>query len=379
MDIEAAPTSTFTCSSQSSWEEDTDTNNRRLDRHRQHTLPLSSLQRVNSVLARNKKSIQVENEVTNALANRAFHLPGYSYCADWCQYMVNNHLLFGMCSCCRHSKHPIGTKMRAINLLGSAFFGLAITNCIWLAYIYYDQDPDSVLFQISFQNNYYDNKSSNSNTTAEYLFSNATNTSDPIFEIVLPGTSLNEEEALVFQITKGMMLLWTLGGSLHAIYDGTVWYASACICCIAGNRCESWGSLRRFGSYGIAFLVVLIVALASFAVVVRATLLSHQDDTAMDMNEITVNGLVQEFHYDLGIYEFVLSYFVEFTLALFVYYPLFGTILFTGALNWVGCGKVRWLGGRPYEYEMEQQQRQQQLLERRQRQAPDKNGSCRRL
>ena len=40
--------------------------------------------------------------------------------------------------------------MRAINLLGSALFGLAITNLIWLGSIYYNEDPDSVLFKISF-------------------------------------------------------------------------------------------------------------------------------------------------------------------------------------------------------------------------------------
>jgi hypothetical protein len=37
---------------------------------------------------------------------------------------------------------------------------------------------------------------------------------------------------------------------------------------------------------------------------------------------------------------------VELVLALFVYYPLVGTILFSGV---VVCGKIPVLGGRPYE------------------------------
>ena len=331
---------------------------------------VSSLERVNSVLARNKRSIVEENEVTNALANRGFHLPGYSYCADWCQYIVNNHLLFGMC--CRHPQHPIGAKMRAVNLLGSALFGLAITNIIWLVYIYYDEDPDSVLFKISFQSaadKYDDNILGGNNTdgnmtAAALLFNNVTETiissaSRPSFEIIIPGgpKDIQTAEAIgnTLSVTKGMLLLWTVGGGFHAFYDCSVWYASACVCCIAGNRCESWGVMRWMGNYCIGFIVVLIAAVASFAVVLRATLVSHEEIDASDMVSVGLvddvvdigDGIVN----DLGVYEFLVGYAVEFSLALFVYYPLFMTIMFTGALNWVGCGKISWLGGRPYEME----------------------------
>ena len=328
---------------------------------------VSSLERVHSVLARNKKSIVEENEVTNALANRAFHLPGYSYCADWCQYIVNNHLLLGMC--CRHPQHPIGTKMRAVNLLGSALFGLAITNVIWLFYIYYDEDPDSVLFRISFQSaaDTYDDNSLDNNMTAAagLVWNNATETilssasSRPTFEFIIPGgpKDIQTAEAIAstLSITKGMLLLWTVGGGLHAFYDCSVWYASACVCCIAGNRCESWGVMRWMGNYCIGFMVVLIAAVASFAVVLRAALVSHEEIDASDMGSVGLvddvvdigDGIVD----DLGVYEFLVGYAVEFSLALFVYYPLFMTIMFTGALNWVGCGRIAWLGGRPYEME----------------------------
>lgn len=46
-------------------------------------------------------------------------------------------------------------------------------------------------------------------------------------------------------------------------------------------------------------------------------------------------------------FDFVLAYLVGMGLSLFVYYPLFGTVLMSGVL---GCkGKVPVLGGRPYE------------------------------
>jgi hypothetical protein len=49
---------------------------------------------------------------------------------------------------------------------------------------------------------------------------------------------------------------------------------------------------------------------------------------------------------DASAYEFLLGYVVELVLALIVYYPLLGTILFSGVLV---CGKIPVLGGRPYE------------------------------
>ena len=52
----------------------------------------------------------------------------------------------------------------------------------------------------------------------------------------------------------------------------------------------------------------------------------------------------------LSIYKYLISYATELVLALFVYYPLIGTVLFTGIL---GCGNVPILGGRPYEVKME--------------------------
>jgi len=150
------------------------------------------------------------------------------------------------------------------------------------------------------------------------------------------------------------VLLWTLGGSLHAIYDGAIWYASACACCLPGNPCERLGFMRRTSSYLVVFVVVLVTALASFAVVLRATLASHED---IDASLLESAGLVDDAIHvgeglskDLGVFEFVVGYFVEFILALFLYYPLFQTILFTGILD---CCGLPVLAGRPYDIELQ--------------------------
>jgi len=368
--LEAVSTTSL---SQSSLEEDRDNPYNNSQR-------ISSLDRVNDVLDRNnsnhtpthtrtqrqrRQQRQPPSDVAIALANKAFHLPGNNYFADWCQYMVNNHLLLGMC--CRHRDHPISTRMRALNFLGSALFGLMMTNLIWLGYIYYDEDPDSVVFRISFQGSVRDHDMvaqgmDNNVTLVDTMVVNATRNdgNGPAFEIFLPGGPEDEQTAQVIgeslQVTTGMILLWTVGGSAHAIYDSVVWYAATCVCC---TRCKSLGCMQRMGRGLIALIVLLIAVVASFAVVLRATLLSHEEIDASALSSaglvddaIHVGDFIAEGH-GLGAFEFVTGYFVEFLLALFVYYPLFATLVFTGSLNWFGCHKVAWLGGRPYQVEQE--------------------------
>ena len=89
------------------------------------------------------------------------------------------------------------------------------------------------------------------------------------------------------------------------------------------------------------FVVVLLAAAASFAVVMRVTLMTEEDVDSED------SFLGYQLH--VGKYEFLLSYLVEFVLALFIYYPLFQFVLFSGMLGCLGCGRVRFLGGRPFE------------------------------
>ena len=105
------------------------------------------------------------------------------------------------------------------------------------------------------------------------------------------------------------------------------------------------------------FVVVLLAAAASFAVVMRVLM------TEEDIDEEDAFFGLEQLH--MGKYEFILSYFVEFVLALFIYYPLFQFALFSGMLDCLGCGQVRFLGGRPFE--MRQLERQHKRERRQQR------------
>lgn len=49
-------------------------------------------------------------------------------------------------------------------------------------------------------------------------------------------------------------------------------------------------------------------------------------------------------------YEFLIAYFVEIALSYFFYYPVVGTLLFSGLLT---CGRYPTVGGRPYEIKQE--------------------------
>jgi hypothetical protein len=250
----------------------------------------------------------------SALGQRSYHLPGNSWCADWCQFFANNHPLFGIC--CHHALNPVKVRMRIVNLVGSIVFGLLVTNIIWLWFIYNEDDATFVTISVDGID------LTNSNSTI---------------------TSTQE-----IQITEGMLLLWTVGGGLHAIFDNTIWYATACVCCLAGERLHCLGRYKWAGSYCVIIAVVACTAMATFCVVLRASLDSESTVRLSDINSggITDDNVHLSSVKDLSAFDFLVSYAVELVLALFVYYPLIGTVLFSGIL---GCGKMPILGGRPYE------------------------------
>lgn len=271
-----------------------------------------------------------KDPIFTALAWRSYHIPSFNWCEDWFQYFANNHPLLGIC--CHHPRHPIRTPMRLLNLFASVVFGLLLTNLIWLFFVLNeDHDADHALVTISLG----DPENGGLNTTR--------------LEAVNDGS--NEIE-----ITEGMVLLWTLGGGLHAVFDNTVWYLSACVCCLP---CHSQESLERFQRYGTIFMVfaaLCIGAVASFCVVLRASLSEREDS---DVEELQSAGLSDDQVDLLGFsdkssFDFLLSYGVELALALLIYYPVVGTILFSGVL---GCGRVPILGGRPYEEVLQEKKR----------------------
>jgi hypothetical protein len=59
-------------------------------------------------------------------------------------------------------------------------------------------------------------------------------------------------------------------------------------------------------------------------------------------------------------FRFLLAYFVEVLLSLFVWYPIVTTILFSGVLSC--CGRVPYLGGRPKVRDLERQMSQKERI-----------------
>lgn len=282
---------------------------------------------------------QERDEVIPALALRSYHLPGNTWCEDWSQFLLNNHPLWGIC--CHHRLHPVKSPFRIVNLLGSICFGLAVTNLIWLWLIADDRrDADQVVISIAVG----DGGETQVNQTAS-----ATNTTS---------TSLFPDGQI--DITEGMVFLWTVGGGLHALFDNTIWYITACVCCLPGQKLECLYKYKWCGTYLVIFSVVLVTAVASFVVVFRASLDEDQD---LEIADLKSAGIFDD-QIELGRnidkserWEFLMSYAVELGLALVVYHPLVATLFFSGVL---GCGRIPILGGRPYELARERRKAHRQ-------------------
>jgi hypothetical protein len=279
-----------------------------------------------------------KDPIFTALAWRAYHIPTWTWCEDYFQYFANNHPVLAIC--CHHPRHPIRWPMRLLNLFVSVVFGLLVTNLIWLFFALDDNhDAEDALVTIRLGDN--------ANVNATRL------------------DQVNESNEIA--ITEGMLVLWTVGGGLHALFDNTIWYLSACICCLPFAHSDE--ALERFQKYGSLFVVcstICLGAAASFFVVFRASLSDNEDAS---VQELGTAGLADDqidpftdFD-DKSSFDFLLSYVVELALALFVYNPLVGTILFSGFL---GCGKIPILGGRPYEVAQEQKR-----IARKQRRAAE--------
>jgi hypothetical protein len=225
--------------------------------------------------------------------------------------------------------------MRIINLFGSIVFGLCVTNMIWLWFLLSEEDADTAVVTISLGGLSWGANTNNATISADV--SDSSNSNNDI---------TNGQE---IQITEGMIMLWTVGGALHALFDNTIWYVTACVCCLPGRSLQCLGKYRWCGGYVVVPFVVVFTACASFMVVLRATLDSNEQ--AADLSDLGTAGINDD-NIKLGqtdeasAYEFMLGYAVELVLALIVYYPLVGTILFSGVLV---CGKIPILGGRPYE------------------------------
>ena len=255
-----------------------------------------------------------EEIIIPLLARQSCHLPGNTWRQDWIQYFQNRHILFGICL--HHPLHPLEAWERVVALLGSVAFGLAATT---YAHIWDYNDHDNM---------------------------------ETAVVTVLGGQ---------YAITKGMLVLWTLGGIFHSTFDIAMWNIMACACCHPGGRygASAWAPVcRNCGSYMLIPVVLAVMGFCALLVLARVSLESNNDSYNNNNNNNDDDGSGQNQgdwqdipDYDVdsvqGIrsFSFLSEYCVELMLTWFVYFFIMGTILFSGIL---GChGRLPVLGGRP--------------------------------
>ena len=263
--------------------------------------------------------------IAGLLLQHAYHLPGNTWTQDLWQYLTNNHPVLGICL--HHRLHPLSWKMRVAYLFGSVLFGLALTNMVYLAFVF---------------------ASENEAFDKEYI----------VLETNVTRTGLYkdfDDTVSSLSVTNGNIVLWTVGALIHGMYDNTIWALATCQCCAKPDGKKDLRKTSISGSILIMLSVVIVSAVASFAVMLRAAL--DADSTTTTIANVTYPNILEshtQVHAQLEVlhqqdfqdYQFIISYLVELVLSYVIYYPVAGVTLFSGI---VSCGRFPILGGRPYE------------------------------
>lgn len=294
-------------------------------------MPPQASARLSQITAREERARQSEiaenAALIAALGNRNYHLPGYTYWQDYRQYFANNHPFFGIC--CHNRLSPVGFRQRICVLIGSMAFGLALTNFIVL---YFLNNPNEAI------RNGFVNVSLNVTLGKE-----------------------EEQQQRGISVSSGQLFLWVVGGALHSAFDLSIWHIAACVCCQPGGQLECLGGCRVLGNYVIIFITVLVVAAASFIVMLRAALDNDGQGVALtDLNSAGfTDDQIEIFVQASGIesYQFLLSWLIEVATSLFVWYFVLGSILWSGVL---GCYTLPFLGGRPRDVKVEEWEKQKE-------------------
>lgn len=281
--------------------------------------PRSAKERLDEYCQTKGKTLaSVHSEVMNpedatlvqCLALQSYHLPGYTWKQDWRQYMLNNHPVLGVF--CHHPKHPIKACTRVVAMIGTIVVGLAITNLFYLFFIL-----------------------------------------NPQYNRPLVTVMVEEEPTTT--LTTGMLLLWTVGGGVHTMYNLLQWHIAACACCRPGGMCERQACCPSLGKHLLRVLTLVIISMAILIILLRVAIGNSRQElpptnNSTDIHFLDDDSIEIEVH-DVSEFNFLIGYLVEMGLALFVYYPLGGTVLFSGIL---GCGRIPLLGGRPLEVAQEE-------------------------
>jgi hypothetical protein len=257
---------------------------------------------------------QDSDDIVQLLALQVYHLPGYSWWQDWWQYMSNNHPVLGVCF--HYKMHPIGAKTRIVALIGTVLFGLALTNLFYLFYLW-----------------------------------------NPEFNRVV-ATVVTKSGATI-TLTTGMLLLWTLGSGIHCALNLAMWHIAACACCRNGGCCEAYACCPSLGKHMLRIFVLGILSLCIMIVLLRVAINEQKQDYESTKGiDIRIDDQINLDIHSASEFSFVAGYLVEMVLSLFIYYPIGGTMLFSGVM--VCFYKIPILGGRPYEVHLEEMRRNKQ-------------------
>lgn len=167
----------------------------------------------------------------------------------------------------------------------------------------------------------------------------------------------DEEDTTGISVSSGQLFLWIVGGAFHSAFDLSIWHISACVCCQPGAPLECLGGCRVLGNYMVIFITILVVAAASFIVVLRAALDNDGQGVALtDLNSAGITDDQVQIVQATGIesYEFLISWLIEVATSLFFWYFVLGSVLFSGVL---GCYTLPFLGGQPRDVKVEEWQK----------------------
>ncbi len=122
------------------------------------------------------------------------------------------------------------------------------------------------------------------------------------------------------------------------MFDLLLWHLKACTVCRYRGRIDE--RLMKWGRLVGLLIVVATICASGYAVLLRASIEYNGVGSVADEVEESIksNELYDIQVDDKRSFEFLFAYLIEFVLALFLYYPLAVTILFSGIL---GCdGRV---------------------------------------
>jgi hypothetical protein len=242
--------------------------------------------------------------------------------------------------------------------MGSVMFGLIITNALYLWVLSRDDNEDeTVAYQMP--------------DGAVAVVDEATGAVTYV-DAGKASSFLADQSS--FQVSStGVVVLWTVGSAVHAIFDSFLWYALSCSCCPAcqdsgdgEGEGKSWlARNRKYCNVLVVIAVILIAATATLGVVIRAFIEGNENEQdAADALSSSVqtdgsgqpNGAEPLSNKDN--YEFLKVYAIELVLSWFAFFPVIETLLFSGILS---CGgRISCLGGRPAELREEEKQKEKE-------------------